>query len=106
MVEKECVKWINEGINIKYQHRETRAGYKAGNLKRGMEHDYVKECEYVAIFDADFQPEPDFLLRALPFLIHNKELALVQACWKFGEHPSFVVLSGSSFKCLFFFRVG
>ncbi len=51
MVEKECVKWKAEGINIKYQHRETRVGYKAGNLKRGMEHDYVKECEYVAIFD-------------------------------------------------------
>jgi hypothetical protein len=39
----------------------------------------------VAIFDADFQPEPDFLHRTVPFLVHNPELALVQARWKFGN---------------------
>ena len=41
--------------------------------------------EYVAIFDADFQPEPDFLWRTIPFLLSNHDLALVQARWKFGE---------------------
>jgi beta-mannan synthase len=39
----------------------------------------------VAIFDADFQPEPEFLWRTVPFLVHNQELALVQARWKFGK---------------------
>jgi beta-mannan synthase len=38
----------------------------------------------VAIFDADFQPEPEFLWRTVPFLVHNPDLALVQARWKFG----------------------
>ncbi|XP_047313313.1 glucomannan 4-beta-mannosyltransferase 2-like [Impatiens glandulifera] len=83
MVEKECKRWGNKGLNIKYQIRENRGGYKAGALKEGLKHDYVKHCEFVAIFDADFRPEPDYLRRALPFLIHNPNIALVQARWRF-----------------------
>ncbi|KAI3461332.1 hypothetical protein Pfo_017995 [Paulownia fortunei] len=83
MVEKECIKWASKGINIRYQTRETRRGYKAGALKEGLKNDDVKECEYVVMFDADFQPEPDFLRRAVPFLIHNPDIALVQARWRF-----------------------
>ncbi|KAM7468302.1 hypothetical protein LguiB_015864 [Lonicera macranthoides] len=84
LVEYECKKWANKGINIRYQVRENREGYKAGALKDGLMHDYVKHCEYVVIFDADFQPDPDFLHRSIPFLVHNPQLALVQARWKFG----------------------
>ncbi|KAG6384234.1 hypothetical protein SASPL_155963 [Salvia splendens] len=83
MVEKECVRWASEGINIRYQSRNTREGFKAGALKEGMEYGYVKECQHVAIFDSDFQPDPDFLQRAVPFLLHNPDLALVQARWRF-----------------------
>ncbi|KAK4396771.1 Glucomannan 4-beta-mannosyltransferase 2 [Sesamum angolense] len=85
MVEKECMKWASRGINIIHQTRETREGYKAGALNEGLNYDYVKECEYVAIFDADFQPKPDFLRRALPFLTHNQDIALVQARWRFDS---------------------
>ena len=53
-----------------------------------MKHSYVKLCDYVAILDADFQPEPDFLWRTIPFLVHNPEIALVQARWKFGMWQS------------------
>lgn len=84
LVELECQRWASKGINIKYEIRDNRNGYKAGALKEGMKHSYVKDCDYVAIFDADFQPEPDFLCRTIPFLVHNAELALVQARWKFG----------------------
>ncbi|KAG6417310.1 hypothetical protein SASPL_119464 [Salvia splendens] len=84
MVERECIRWANKGINITYQIRETRGGYKAGALKEGLKRDYVKPCEYVVIFDADFRPEPDFLRRSVPFLIHNPNIALVQARWRFG----------------------
>ncbi|KAL1558207.1 glucomannan 4-beta-mannosyltransferase [Salvia divinorum] len=83
MVEKECVRWASEGINIRYQSRNTREGFKAGALKEGLEYEYVKECQHVAIFDSDFQPDPDFLQRAVPFLLHNPDLALVQARWRF-----------------------
>ncbi|GFQ04171.1 glucomannan 4-beta-mannosyltransferase 2 [Phtheirospermum japonicum] len=83
MIEKECKRWASEGINIRYQIRQGRQGYKAGALKEGLKRDYVQDCEYVAIFDADFQPEPDFLHRSIPFLIHNPEIGLIQARWKF-----------------------
>ncbi|KAK7268438.1 hypothetical protein RIF29_21136 [Crotalaria pallida] len=83
LVEMECQRWASKGINIKYEIRENRNGYKAGALKEGMKHSYVKLCDYVAIFDADFQPEPNFLWRTIPFLVHNPEVALVQARWKF-----------------------
>ncbi|KAB2627071.1 glucomannan 4-beta-mannosyltransferase 9-like [Pyrus ussuriensis x Pyrus communis] len=48
-----------------------------------MKHSYVEQCDFVAIFDADFQPDPDFLWRTIPFLIHNPDVALVQTRWKF-----------------------
>ncbi|KAL3580940.1 hypothetical protein D5086_018775 [Populus alba] len=83
MVELECQRWASKGINIRYQIRENRTGYKAGALKEGLKRSYVKHCEYVCIFDADFQPEPDYLRRAIPFLIHNPDIALVQGRWRF-----------------------
>ncbi|KAK3155261.1 hypothetical protein QOZ80_2BG0200920 [Eleusine coracana subsp. coracana] len=83
LVKSECEKWAKEGINIKYETRKDRAGYKAGNLREGMKHGYVQTCEFVAMFDADFQPAPDFLVKTIPFLVHNPRLALVQTRWKF-----------------------
>jgi beta-mannan synthase len=89
LVQMEVKRWSSKGINIRYEIRGNRNGYKAGALKQGMRHDYVHQCDYVAIFDADFQPEPDFLHRTVPFLVHNPELALVQARWKFGNLNTF-----------------
>ncbi|KAK3150599.1 hypothetical protein QOZ80_3AG0235270 [Eleusine coracana subsp. coracana] len=83
LVEFECKEWASKKINIKYEVRDNRKGYKAGALKKGMEHGYVQQCDFVAIFDADFQPESDFLLKTIPFLVHNPKIALVQARWEF-----------------------
>ena len=41
------------------------------------------DCEFVAIFDADFKPEPDFLLRTVPYLVGNSEIGYVQTRWTF-----------------------
>ncbi|KAH9734982.1 glucomannan 4-beta-mannosyltransferase 9 [Citrus sinensis] len=84
LVELECLKWIEKGVNVKYETRKNRNGYKAGALKEGLEKQYVKDCQFVVIFDADFQPDEDFLWRTIPYLLENKELGLVQARWKFG----------------------
>lgn len=70
---------------MKYETRNNRNGYKAGALKEGLKKQYVDDCEFVVIFDADFQPEEDFLWRTIPYLLNNPELALVQARWKFGK---------------------
>ncbi|KAJ6801239.1 putative mannan synthase 3 [Iris pallida] len=83
LVELECKIWASKGMNITYEVRNNRKGYKAGALKEAMQHSYVRQCDFVAIFDADFQPDSDFLMRTIPFLVHNPKLALVQARWDF-----------------------
>jgi cellulose synthase/poly-beta-1,6-N-acetylglucosamine synthase-like glycosyltransferase len=47
-----------EGVDISYIHRVDRTGYKAGALDAGLA---VAKGELVAIFDADFIPQPSFL---------------------------------------------
>uniref|UniRef100_A0ACD5U9T2 Uncharacterized protein n=1 Tax=Avena sativa TaxID=4498 RepID=A0ACD5U9T2_AVESA len=83
LIKQEVEKWRQNGARIVYRHRVLREGYKAGNLKSAMSCSYVKDYEYVAIFDADFQPYPDFLKRTVPHFKDNEELGLVQARWSF-----------------------
>jgi cellulose synthase/poly-beta-1,6-N-acetylglucosamine synthase-like glycosyltransferase len=66
LIKEEVEKWQREGVRIIYRHRVIRDGYKAGNLKSAMNCSYVKDYEFVVIFDADFQPQPDFLKRTIP----------------------------------------
>ena len=66
-----------QGVDIKYLHRADRTGYKAGALDEGLK---VCRGEYVAIFDADFIPKPDFLMRSVHYFTDPK-VALVQARW-------------------------
>ncbi|VAH85251.1 unnamed protein product [Triticum turgidum subsp. durum] len=83
LVREECERWAGSGVDVRYEAREDRAGHKAGNLTEGMRHAYARGCEFVAIFDADFQPLPDFLTRTVPLLLRHPGLALVQARWEF-----------------------
>jgi len=66
------------GINIKHIRREDRVGFKAGALQHGMN---ICEGSLLAIFDADFLPESDFLRKTVPFLIEGPEYAASQARW-------------------------
>src|SRR5678815_1119961 len=66
-----------KGVDIKYYHRADRTGYKAGALEAGLR---VARGEFVAIFDADFLPGADFLLRLMPHFSHAR-IAMVQARW-------------------------
>ncbi|VFQ62289.1 unnamed protein product [Cuscuta campestris] len=83
LIKEEVHKWQKEGANILYRHRVIREGYKAGNLKSAMNCSYVRDYEFVAIFDADFQPMPDFLKQTVPYFKGNEKLGLVQARWSF-----------------------
>jgi cellulose synthase/poly-beta-1,6-N-acetylglucosamine synthase-like glycosyltransferase len=65
------------GLDIQYLHRSRRAGFKAGALADGLQH---ARGELIAIFDADFVPEADFLARVLsPF--RDPRVGMVQARW-------------------------
>ena len=68
-----------EGHDIAHIHRADRSGYKAGALQAGLD---VAKGEMIAIFDADFMPEPDFLRRTVPFLVEDAGIGMVQARWE------------------------
>jgi cellulose synthase/poly-beta-1,6-N-acetylglucosamine synthase-like glycosyltransferase len=65
------------GVDIKYIHRESRSGYKAGALQDGLK---VASGELIAVFDADFVPSPDFLLRSVHFF-SDDGVGMVQVRW-------------------------
>jgi cellulose synthase/poly-beta-1,6-N-acetylglucosamine synthase-like glycosyltransferase len=66
-----------EGVDIKYFHRTNRRGFKAGALEEGMR---VARGEFIAIFDADFLPGRDFLIRLMPHFA-DPAVGMVQARW-------------------------
>lgn len=66
------------GVDISHLHRENRAGYKAGALAEATA---VARGEYIAIFDADFQPDSCFLRRTIPHFLGENNLGMVQTRW-------------------------
>ena len=66
------------GFDIKYIHRVDRTGYKAGALDNGLN---LADGKFIAIFDADFIPPADFLMRTLPYFETDPKIAMVQARW-------------------------
>jgi cellulose synthase/poly-beta-1,6-N-acetylglucosamine synthase-like glycosyltransferase len=67
-----------QGINISHICRPHRQGFKAGALANALP---TATGDYIAIFDADFQPQPDFLRQTVPHFITNPKLGLVQTRW-------------------------
>ena len=79
IVDETAARLSLQGINIQVIRREKREGYKAGALKYGMTQ---AQGEFIAIFDADFLPRPDFLVRTIPYF-SSLETGMVQARWSF-----------------------
>ncbi|GMN06990.1 glycosyltransferase family 2 protein [Croceitalea sp. MTPC5] len=65
------------GLDIQHIRRENRQGFKAGALKEGLE---IAKGEFVAIFDADFLPESDWLKKTVPYF-KDSEIGVVQTRW-------------------------
>ena len=76
--------WQGRGICIRHIHRSHRSGFKAGALAAGLK---SASGEFVAIFDADFIPAPDFLTQTIP-QFHDPRVGMVQTRWSFcnSEH--------------------
>ena len=67
-----------QNLNIHHIHRQQRQGFKAGALDHGLT---LASGELVAIFDADFVPMPDTLLK----MVHHfsdPRVGMVQARWE------------------------
>jgi cellulose synthase/poly-beta-1,6-N-acetylglucosamine synthase-like glycosyltransferase len=84
IVDARISRWRQEGIDIKALRRGHREGYKAGALNHGL---VQAKGEFIAIFDADFLPPGEFLLRTVP-CFSDRQVGMVQARWGFlnSEH--------------------
>ncbi|HET8753356.1 MAG TPA: glycosyltransferase, partial [Salinimicrobium sp.] len=65
------------GKNFIHLHRKDRKGFKAGALKEGLE---TAKGEFIAIFDADFLPEKDWLLKTIAYF-KDEKIGVVQTRW-------------------------
>jgi cellulose synthase/poly-beta-1,6-N-acetylglucosamine synthase-like glycosyltransferase len=72
-------RYQRQGFDIKHIRRGCRDGYKAGALKMGLTR---ARGEFVAIFDADFVPKPDFLLKTIPHFMEDPKVGMVQTRWE------------------------
>ncbi|PKN50077.1 MAG: glycosyltransferase [Deltaproteobacteria bacterium HGW-Deltaproteobacteria-20] len=77
LVEREVDRLRDAGLDAVVVRRSNRIGYKAGALAAGLD---VAKGELVAIFDADFLPQPDFL-RNLVGEFRDPTVGMVQARW-------------------------
>lgn len=67
-----------QGVNIEQIIREKRQGFKAGALRDALP---AARGEFIAIFDADFLPDPAFLRKTIPYFA-DSEVGVVQTRWE------------------------
>lgn len=69
--------WCRRGVDCRVRRRTNRQGYKAGAMKEGLEE--LASADFIAIFDADFKPEPDFLLKTASYMVSSVTTGLFRA---------------------------
>ncbi|WP_237277162.1 cellulose synthase family protein [Tenacibaculum ovolyticum] len=74
---KHIKKLQETGLDITHICRENRQGFKAGALKEGLK---IAKGEFIAIFDADFLPQEDWLLKTVPYF-KDPEIGVIQTRW-------------------------
>lgn len=77
LVAKKIREYQEQGVQISHIRRKLRTGFKAGALKYGLE---KAKGDFVAVFDADFVPNPDFIRKSIPYF-KDPEIGLVQTRW-------------------------
>ncbi|NJM08959.1 glycosyltransferase [Candidatus Gracilibacteria bacterium] len=98
LVEQISAQMRSRGIDCRVLHRTDRQGYKAGALEAGRRQ---TEAEFLVIFDSDFVPPTDFLLRTVPHFYQadgtpHTDLALVQAQWGHLNHNDWALTLSQS----------
>ena len=77
LISEKVKQWSDKGIDIVQVRRDERTGYKAGALKHGLE---LAKGDFIAIFDADFVPEPDFIRKTISSFL-DENIGMVQTKW-------------------------
>lgn len=75
LAEARCAGWRARGGSVRVIHRPHRREYKAGALQEGLQQTVAS---YIAVFDADYRPEPQFLRQVMPVLLADPKAAFVQ----------------------------
>lgn len=78
LVRNKVEEYARQGFQIQQIRREVRQGFKAGALKDGMA---FAKGDFIAIFDADFIPRPEFLRATIPHFL-NPQVGVVQTRWE------------------------
>jgi cellulose synthase/poly-beta-1,6-N-acetylglucosamine synthase-like glycosyltransferase len=86
-------KLLKKGVRISVIRRTDRVGFKAGALQNGLT---LTGAEFVAIFDADFVPYPDFLKKSIAFFINRPKLGLVQGRWAHLNSSASLITRGQA----------
>ncbi|MDX5419731.1 MAG: glycosyltransferase family 2 protein [Hymenobacteraceae bacterium] len=77
LIRQKIKAYASTGMQMEHIRRPDRVGYKAGALQFGLDR---ASGEFIAIFDADFVPAPDFLRRTIP-AFNNEKVGVVQTRW-------------------------
>jgi len=77
ITQKMVAEYQTQGIPMVHLHRSNRSGFKAGALKEGLKN---ATGSFIAIFDADFLPESDWLLKTVPHF-NDPKVGVVQTRW-------------------------
>ena len=77
LCEQKAAFYRNQGFDVRVIHRTDRTGYKAGALAEGL---LQAKGEFIAVFDADFLPNPQFLHNTVPYF-QDEKVGVVQTRW-------------------------
>ncbi len=78
LIAKRVKHYQQQGIDIEHVQRSNRHGFKAGALKEAMN---SASGDFIAIFDADFIPDPDTLIHSIHYFTQTN-VAMVQLRWE------------------------
>ena len=78
VIERKVKQWQEKGVDVQQIRRADRKGFKAGALQYGLS---IAKGEFIAIFDADFVPQPDFLKNSVPHFEQDEKIGVVQTRW-------------------------
>ena len=78
LIDRLAVELRAQGHDIQVVRRASRLGFKAGALEHGL---HKARGEFIAVFDADFAPPEDYLVKMIPFFLSDEKLGFVQARW-------------------------
>jgi cellulose synthase/poly-beta-1,6-N-acetylglucosamine synthase-like glycosyltransferase len=94
VIDKEVENFVKDHYHISVIRRGNRQGFKAGALKAALE---KTPEDFIAIFDADFVPTPDFLSLTIPHFIQDKRLGVIQSRWTHLNRESNLLTKAISF---------